>query len=365
MPIQFTPERWERVKENNRLWRARKLGRPLVQWKLLGADPGRPEPDVPPNGMATTSFDTRYTIDQIIDRHEYDLSCQKFLGDAFPSFWPDFGPGIVAEFLGGRADATGGTVWFYPGIYEGVHPKDMHITYREGSQWLERIMQICRAGIERFEGQVQIAMTDLGGTMDVLASLRPAEDLLMDLHDCPEEIERLMWELHPLWFKYYDLINTVLKGNPGYSAWADVFSNESGYMLQCDFCYMIGPDMFDRFVLPELTAACKRLAPGGAFFHQDGIGELPHTKSLHGIPEMAGIQWQPGDGAWPSSIGWFDQQRRIRDDGKLSQTWGNPDELERLINNVGDVSNTVIIGHGNIKDEARFREVLRKYKIED
>ena len=363
MAIQFSQERWAQVKENNRLWRARKLGRPLVQWKLHGADPGRPAPQTPTNGMGTTSFDLRYSIDQMMDRFDYDLSCQRYLGDAYPSFWPNFGPGIAAEFLGGRADMQNGTVWFYPGIFEGVHPKDMHITYRENSVWLERICQMCRAAIDRFEGLVQVGMTDLGGTLDILASLRPAEELLMDLHDCPEEIERLAWEIHPHWFKYYDLINAALKGNPGYSSWADVFSNGPEYMLQCDFCYMIGPEMFDRFVLPELRAACKRLT-GGAFFHQDGIGELPHSKSLQTLPELAGIQWQPGDGDHPSSIGWFDVQRQIREAGKLSQTWGNPDELEALINNIGDVSNTVIIGGGHIKDEARYREVLKKYGIE-
>ena len=364
MAIQFSPERWARVKENDRLWRARKLGRPLVQWKLHGADPGRPEPGVPVNGMGTTSFDTRYSVDQIIDRFDYDLSCQKYLGDAFPSFWPNFGPGIAAEFLGGRADPRNGTVWFYPGKFEGLHPRDIHVEYSEHSQWLERIIQICRAGMERFEGNVQIAMTDLGGAMDILASLRPAENLLTDFYDCPGEIERLMWEIHPLWFRYFDLINAALKGNPGHSSWADVFSNDPAYMLQCDFCYMLGPGMFDRFVLPELAATCARL-PGGPFFHQDGIGELPHTKSLHAIPELAGIQWQPGDGDHPPSAGWFDVQRRIRDDGKLSQTWGGPDELEALIQNVGDISNTVIIGWGHVKDEARYREVLKKHGIGD
>lgn len=363
MSIDFNAERWARVKENNRLWRARKLGRPLVQWTLHGVDPGRePPPGVPPNGKGTTSFDTAFTIDQIIDRWDYDLSCQRFLGDAFPCFWPDFGPGIAAEFLGGEASPTNGTVWFYPGRFEGLGLKDIHLEYRGESRWLQRLMDICRAAMARWEGLVQVGMTDLGGTLDILASLRPAEELLMDLYDSPEEVERLVWEIHGLWFRYYDLLNTALAGNPGHTSWAGVFSNEPEYMLQCDFSYMISPDMFDRFVLPELRATCKRL-PGGPFFHQDGIGELPHTASLHAIPELAGIQWQPGDGQEPS-YKWFDQQRRIRDDGKLSQTWGGPAELEELLDNVGDISNTVIIGHGNVKDEPCFREVLRKHGLD-
>jgi 5-methyltetrahydrofolate--homocysteine methyltransferase len=128
---------------------------------------------------------------------------------------------------------------------------------------------------------------------------------------------------------------------------------------------MLGPGMFDCFVLPELAASCARL-PGGAFYPLDGVGELPHTASLHAIPGLAGIQWVPGaPGACKPAIEWLDVQQRIRDDGKLFQTWGGPDELDALINAVGDASNTVVIGYGSIQDEARFRAVLKKHKIED
>lgn len=362
MAIDFSPARWARVKEVNDLWRQRKLGRPLVQWTLHGADAGRSEPPTPTNGKGTTSFDLSYSIDRIIDRWDYDLSTRRYLGDAFPHFWPDFGPGILAAFVGGDAKPANGTVWFYPGEFAGLEPKDIHLTYREHGAWLERICDICRAAMRRWEGLVQVGMTDLGGTLDVVSSLRPAEELLTDLYDCPEEIERLVWEVHDLWFRYYDVICKALDGNPGYSSWPEVFSNGPGYMLQCDFAYMIGPEMFDRFVLPELRRSCQR-TPGGSFYHQDGIGQLPHTTSLHGIPELAGIQWQPGDGQKPA-YQWSDQLRRIRDDGKLLQTWGGPEALEQMLNEVGDISNAVIIGGGHVRDEARFREALRKHGIE-
>ena len=34
--------------------------------------------------------------EQIVDRWEYYLSGQYYLGDAFPSVWPNFGAGVVA-----------------------------------------------------------------------------------------------------------------------------------------------------------------------------------------------------------------------------------------------------------------------------
>ena len=183
------------------------------------------------------------------------------------------------------------------------------------------------------------------------------------MHDSPEEVERLAWEIHDMHFRYHDLLTAAMPHNPGYTQWAEVFSSEPANMLQCDFAYMLGPEMFDRFVAPQLRASCQRFT-GGAFFHQDGVGQLCHTKSLHAIPELAGVQWQPGAGGHPSSIHWHDQQRRIRDDGKLSQTWGNPDELESLAKNIGDISHCLIIGWGHVKDEARYREVLRKLGAE-
>ena len=361
--IHFSDERWARVMEANRLWRERRLGRPIVQWTLSGYDTDISEPPVPPNGKGTTSFDTSFSIDQIIDRWEYDLSRQRYLGDAFPCFWIDFGPGIVAEFLGGKADPKDGTVWFYPGKFEGLDIRDIHLEYSESSQWLERIIAIGSAAIRRFDGLVQVGMTDLGGTLDIVASLRGTENLLCDCIDFPEEVERLAWEVHGLWYRYYGLIADSLRGNHGYTSWPDVFGARPNYMLQCDFSYMIGPEMFDRFVAPELRATCRKL-DGGCFYHQDGVGELPHTATLHSIPELAGIQWQPGDGPHPPSILWFDQQRRIRDDGKLSQTWGGPGELEALANAIGDISNCVIVGHGSPADEERFRSSLLSLGID-
>ena len=66
-------------------------------------------------------------------------------------------------------------------------------------------------------------------------------------------------------------------------------------MLQCDFCYMIGPEQFKKFVLPELAVSCKKLT--NPFYHLDGPGQLPHLDYLLSIPELKGIQCVPGDGS--------------------------------------------------------------------
>ncbi len=107
-----------------------------------------------------------------------------------------------------------------------------------------------------------LGIPDIGGPIDVLSTFRPAENLLFDLYDHPEEVERLVWELHALWHRFFTEINSILMPvNPGYTNWSGIYNDQPFYILQADFAYIISPDMFDRFVKPELVATCKKL-PG-------------------------------------------------------------------------------------------------------
>jgi hypothetical protein len=55
---------------------------------------------------------------------------------------------------------------------------------------------------------------------------------------------------------------------------------------------MISPQMFERFVLPDLLACCEFL--DYAFYHLDGKGQLPHLNMLLALERLRGIQWVPG-----------------------------------------------------------------------
>jgi hypothetical protein len=47
-----------------------------------------------------------------------------------------------------------------------------------------------------------------------------------------------------------------------------------------------------------------------AFYHLDGIGQIPHVPHLCAIPWLAGIQWIPGDGQ-PHAAEWPDLLNQI------------------------------------------------------
>jgi hypothetical protein len=331
MPIDFSAERWKKIQETYKQWWAGDLGRPIMPVVLIGRDPGRARPDVPLLSQATCA-DLTIPAEDIIDRIDYELSTLVYLGDAFPFFNMDcFGPGVMTSFLGARLDNSSGQVWFFPPNDRPI--TEIHFEYDPDSIWLRRIKEICAAGMERWQGQVLIGMTDLGGNLDILSVFRPAERLLLDLYDHPKEVKRLTWEAHELWHRFFDELNDVLQPiNPGYSDWSGIYSDRTSYMLQSDFCYMISPGMFDEFVKPELEATCERLSH--KFYHLDGIGQLPHLDSLLTIENLDGVQWVPGDGK-PDCAHWPEVYQKIHVAGKKIQVLGGFDVVDAVIEQIG------------------------------
>jgi 5-methyltetrahydrofolate--homocysteine methyltransferase len=357
--IDFSRQRWQRVRETARQWWAGELDRPMIAVSVTGRDPGRPEPDLPGHHF-TAFYSNDVPAERIVDRWDYNLSCRRYPGDAFPSLWPNFGPGVMAAFMGASLEADGTTCWFRP--REEREISELHFAYEAGNVWLERVKSLCAAAMARWDDLVQVGMTDLGGNLDVLSTFRPAEGLLLDLYDHPAEVKRLTWESHELWFRYYGEINEVLQPtNPGYSAWAGIYSPEPSYMLQCDFCYMISPGMFDEFVKPELAAACRRLA--NPFYHLDGPGQLPHLDSLLEIEELKGVQWIPGAGA-PDMRHWPDVYRKIREAGKLIQLFpgdGGPHVLDVVADQLGSARGIILVGVVAPEHEAELMDLIERH----
>ena len=363
MSIDFTPERWALIKDTTRRWWARELDRPLIPVRVGGRDPGRAKPDVPLLSQENC-HDFSISADQIIDRIDYELSTYHYLGDSFPFFSMDvFGPGVVAAFLGATLDNSTGRVWFHPPARKPI--REIHFRFDPDNAWFLRICDIYRAGLRRWQGQVLMPMTDLGGNMDIPSTFRPGEELLMDLYDEPEEAKRLVWEAHEAWHQYFDALNDVLQPvNPGYSDWAQIYSEKPAYMLQCDFSYMIGPEMFEEFVLPELAASCRRLEQ--SFYHMDGIGQLPHLDLLLAIPELGGVQWSPGEGK-PDCRHWPETYQKIAAAKKNIQLIGGFDVLDAVASQLGSGKGIHLTGSllwGLEKDSPALRRNLARYGIE-
>jgi hypothetical protein len=362
MSIDFAPERWEKIKEIYSKWWEGELDRPLIPVILQGKDPGRDKPKHVWNSHVTFS-DLSISPKEIIDSLDYELSKNIYLGDAYPYVSLDCsGPGIVAAFLGADIDCSTGRIWFHP--KELLPINELHFKYDPENIWLNRVKDICREAMHRWKGQVLVGMPDLGGVLDILATFRTTNDLLMDLYDDPDEVKRLTWEIHDLWHKYYNEINEILQPvNPGYSDWAQIYSDKPSYVPQSDFCYMIGTSMFDEFVKPELEATFKKIPR--TLYHLDGVGELPHLDSLLEIAELDAVQWMPGDGK-PDQAQWPDVYRKIHAAGKKIQiNHGDFECIDAVAKQIGTrkgIHKTAL--WKSISDETEMRNHLREYGIE-
>ena len=271
------------------------------------------------------------SAEQILDGIEQFGEGIHWFGGAFPKFWPNYGPGLMAAFLGSPLHIRPDTVWFDPlGVEDLV---EIQPRFDSQNLWWQRVKNLTELATQRWKGQAIIGLTDLGGNLDILASLRSSEKLLLDLSDSPEEVVRISSEITHLWMLYFDQLYNLTHGKEiGCSGWSPMWAPGKFYMLQSDFSYMISPRMFKHFVLPDLTACCDFL--DYPFYHLDGVGQLNHLDQLLSIPNLRGIQWIPG-AAQPEPEEWLDVLKKIRDAGKLCQLYVSREGMQKIVSALG------------------------------
>jgi len=339
--IDFSAARWEKtVKNFDDFWN-KKLNRPLVsvrRSKEADEDKRGRAPDTPLLMQATCHLDLPAA--KWLDAYDYHLSGLTFMGDTYPSIGLDeFGPGVAAAFMGAELDNSTGLVWFRP--KKAVPVTELHFEYDPNNKWYVKIMDIMTEATRRWQGEVMVGMPDFGGVMDILSTFLPGEELLIALYDEPGEVARCVKEIQALWFRYYDELAAVIApATQGYSNWADLLvpgADSGGYIYQCDFAYMIGPDMFRDFILDSLAADFARTKCNA--YHLDGVGQLPHLDMLLELPDLDLVQWVPGSGAAPEHT-WGAVHTRILKAGKHLQLHsGNTQEMRGLLSEIkGDMS---------------------------
>ena len=312
MAVHFDRNRMQALVDVYDRWWQGKLDRSLVRGVV---EQVYPKPyDVPaPILNQSNCHDFSWTPEQIIDALDSDLSTKEFIGDGYPVVdFACYGPGVLAAFCGAKLDNSSGRVWFFPPV-EDPELSQVHVKYDPNNVWSRRIKDIYRAGLERWDGAVIMGFPDLGGVMDVVASMVGTENLLYAIVDEPEEVERLVKETQVAWYEAYNDFAEVLKPQGAYTDWNGLLSRDPAYVIQCDFCYMISPKMFSRFVLPTLQEDARRLT--NTIYHLDGMGELPHLDQILAIPELNAVQWVYGTGQ-PGPYAWVDVYQKIINAGK-------------------------------------------------
>lgn len=326
--VRFSEQDWERIEQDWSAWWAGELKRPLIIIEGWESPTGAP-PTKKRQFMTHLPNDT--PVDFLLDHYQKQLESKRYYGDAWPKWWPNIGPGIGAGFFGAKVLTSDETVWFEPSEKRAL--QDTHLAYDADNFWWKRIQTITQAALDRWGNRVCVGFTDIGGNLDILASLQTSQKLAMDLYDEPEEVLRLVDEINQAWLTYYDKLYEIIAQNGrGTTPWAPIWSPKRTYMLQSDFSFLISPKMFEQFVLPDLEACCERL--DHAFYHLDGKGELPHLDMMLSIERLRGIQWIPGAGQPPANE-WLSLLKRIRDAGKLCQVYVTAEGARQIVREIG------------------------------
>ena len=308
---------------------------------MWGAPPlakGEMHEDVPEPPPPATPREAYADVELRALRNHYALSRSCFPADVLPIADTNIGPGSLALFCGSEPGFSPETVWFEPCIHDCPDPELLPpLRFNPESAWWTITEQTMRRCAELGRGKYMVGCPDLVENVDILASLRDPQTLLMDMVERPEWVEKRIREINDIWFEAYQRIYDIIKLEDASSAFDAfrVWGPGKTAKLQCDASAMFSPAMFERFVMPCLTAQCEWL--DHSLYHLDGTQAMCHLDALLSIEALDAIEWTPQAGIERNSHPrWFDLYRRILDAGKSVQIPDvRPDEVIPLLDAIG------------------------------
>ena len=337
---------WEAAKRDYTAWWRRERRQPLFFITIPG------EPDTPTRWSGWNLVRKPDRIEECLGDFEHAYSNYRYPLHGYPLLTINLGPGILAGYLGGEVHVVPDTVWFSK---KPPLRLDEEIELDTGSRWYQRTRELSRRAAEEGQGKFVVGMTDLGGNLDILASLRGTQQLLLDVQEHPQRVLEWSRQITDAWLKtYWDFHGVIAAKQAGIGGWMGPWAPEPWFPIQCDFAEMISPAMFEKFVIPDLQTVSRALRY--TIYHWEVPGQFPHLDALLSVPEITGFQWNPGPELDPpDSPKWYPLYRKIQAKGKLLILSGvKLDNLDTLFSGI-DPKGVFITQ--NVSDERELDKV--------
>jgi hypothetical protein len=280
------------------------------------------------------------------------------------------GPNTLALLLGAEPHFASDTVWINPILHEVQDVRSLPpFQFDPDNRWLRLLEAQGRRHRELGAGRYLVGLPLLVSNLDILATLRDPQMLLLDMLDNPEWVLRSLQEINQVYFQAYERLYDVCKdpdgsvGCWGYSQWAPGRTD----LLACDVSAMISPEMFRDFVKPALTEQCAWL--DYPVYHLDGTQCLCHLDHILDIEPLKAVEWTSNTEEPGTHERWFPLYKRILDAGKSVQILGgNTDTIEPVLKAIGS-KGVYIYGSNNTIEEieaaARIADRWRKGNISE
>lgn len=281
---------WEAAQEKFvNWWNHKNTGRPIM---MVMAKKG-PQPPLDEK-YNYVDLEEKYTnAEKIVAHYRNWAENIEWMGESFPSLFADFGPGSIAAYLGCEITWQERTVWFNEFVedWEEVPP----LTFDPDNKWFKMHIDLIKKCQELSNGDFLVNIPDLMENVDVLASMRGAQDMIFDMMDEPEEIEERIKQVQDSYFEYYNRFYDIIKTPDGGSSYTmfSIWGPGKTAKLQCDFSAMMSPQMFRDFIQEPLRQQAKQL--DYVLYHLDGPDAIRHVDALMEIDEIDALQWTSGD----------------------------------------------------------------------
>lgn len=285
--------------------------------------------------------------DYITNQFKQKYVRTKYVGDALPCIFPNFGTAGFVQYTGSKPTYKADTIWLSKVLTE---PDASQITFDENiyRQHLEHIKDL----VQRCDGSYMIAMPDNSGIIDGLAAIRGSDSLLFDLIEERNFIKEATQKLINIQKKtipgIFDAIQQTNDGGSSH-AWMHLWCPKKVAQVQCDFSVMISPDDYKEFVVPELEAASEWT--DYAVYHLDGQEQIRHLDALLSVDAVKMIQWTPVAGQPPASD-FIPVFQRIQKSGKglvlLLQSW----EVEKVVTELSSKGLQMVVNDVHSEEDA-------------
>ena len=274
-------------------------------------------------------------IEEALDGFEQRAEITYFGGESIPSYFPNYGPGIVAAFFGVTPVFKSGTVWFsHPTKPNEIIDLLESVKLNQNNEWYSRLLKVTEYAAKRAGKQYLISHSDLGGVLDILSSFLGATNIILTMKRDPNIIDSCSSIILEKLLKVYDDMQDVIEKHcDGCNGWLNVWSSKRWAPLQCDFSAMLNPKWFKRFVLPNLIAETEHFEH--SIYHMDGPNQIPYLDDFLSIPTLTGIQWVPGAGKPPmGSPEWMPLYKKIQAAGKNLVIDASPEIVSSVYKNL-------------------------------
>jgi hypothetical protein len=288
----------------------------------------------------------------------YKMSRYSYKADILPVANTQLGPGSLAAILGAGLEGREDTIW--------IREKENfngEIVFDENNPWWKLHLDLLKACKEKAQGNYYVGCPDLVEGLDVLASLKGSDNVMLDMMMDPDTTLQQLQAINAIYFKVFDRIYEIIREeNEMAFCYFSIWGPGKVSKLQSDISIMISEEDFRTFSIPFLQEQCNRL--DYTLYHLDGVDAIRHLDAVLELENLNAVQWTPGVGQLQGGNAcWYELYKKILRKGKsVMANWVTLDELEPLLDQVGNQGLNIQVDFRSEYEIDKALTIIEKYR---